>query len=96
VVPSHSGAVKREGRPGEFAALEPAAPFQCQRKECLTGTPAGGYQRIVCELKGLQGAVQGVSSPMVTADISAILWIRIAVIEGYLRERDEDLGTRRA
>jgi len=26
-------------------------------------------------------------APMVTADISAILWMRIAVMEGYLRER---------
>jgi hypothetical protein len=31
---------------------------------------------------------------MVTADISAILWMRIAVMEGD-RNEDEELGTRR-
>ena len=51
--------------------------------------------RIARELQGCRELSSGCQAPVVTADISAILWIRIAVIERYPRERDEDLGTRR-
>ena len=64
--------------------------------ECSDITSSSLSRKLMAaSFKGGGELSRACQAPMVTADISAILWIRIAVIEGYLRERDEDLGTRR-
>ena len=72
-----------------------AVPDACSRVRPY-GDPTTGSTRVHARdhVRFRRELSRACQSPMVTADISAILWIRIAVIEG-LGERDEDLGTRR-